>query len=139
MLCLLITIGCSKKDIIYHNYTYKGESELWTAEYKVKGKGTFTEVKGKTEYESEADTALTVVFKKDISELASVKYLKISYKSSSSAGEIEKNFNNDKDIEKSYNIKTSSEGGAIESKDEIIKVSIQMDDEIQTIELKNVE
>lgn len=138
-LCLLITSGCSKKDIIYHNYTYKGENELWTAEYKVKGKGTFTEVKGKTEYESEAENVLTVIFKKDIAELASVKHLNISYKSSASGGEINHYFNEDSPVEKVYSTKHSSEGSAIESKDEIIKVSIQMDDEIQTLELMNLE
>ncbi len=41
---LFMVAGCSNKDVIKHNYTYKGENEFWTAQYKVDSTGTFTNV-----------------------------------------------------------------------------------------------
>jgi hypothetical protein len=134
---LLIGVGCSKKDVVKHNYKYTGENELWSAEYKVNSTGIFTEKHRKVDYESNSDTTLTVTYKKDLSELSSVKGIEISYKSSVKGGEITKEFSDAPPDEKSYTIKSSSKGAAIERKDEVIKVDINIDGNIQTIELKN--
>ena len=39
--------------------------------------------------------------------------------------------------EKSYTLKSTTSGGVIESKDEVIKVTINIDGHIQILELKN--
>ena len=88
IMLLLIITGCSKKEVIRRNYNYKGDNEFWAAEYKVKGTGTFTEKNSKTEYESNSYKVFTVIYKKDISQLYSVKHLEISYKSNAAGGKI---------------------------------------------------
>lgn len=135
---LFLVAGCSNKEVLKHNYTYKGENELWIAEYKVNGT-MFTEKDGKIDYESKSNTTLTITYKKDLSELYSVKHLEISYKSSVGGGKLNINFNDNPPNKKTYTLKSSSTGGAIENKDELVKVSINLDGKIQIIELKNVQ
>jgi hypothetical protein len=136
---LLIVTGCSNKEVIKHNYTYKGENELWTAEYKVNGIGKFTKKDGITDYKSNSDEVLTITYKKELSEIASVKHLEISYESSAGGGTLTNNYDKNNPLsQKTYTLKSSCVGGAIETKDEIIKVNINLDGKTQTIELKNV-
>jgi len=135
---LMLITACSNKEVIKHNYTYRGENEFWLAEYKVNGTGIFTEKNDKTEYESNSEKILTVSYKKDLSELSAVRHLQIFYESSASGGETNTYFDDSPD-EKTYTINSSGEGGAIENKDEIITVRISLDDNMQTIELRNIE
>jgi hypothetical protein len=138
IMLLLIITGCSKKQVVNHNYTYKGENEFWAAEYNVNGEGTFTEKDGKTEYESISDTVLTVTYKKDLSGLSSVKHLEISYESSAGGGSLTESYDSNNPLDKkTYTLKSGGTGTAIENKDEIIKVNINVDGETQTIELSS--
>jgi len=136
---IFIIAGCSNKEVIRHNYTYKGENEFWTAEYKVNGTGTFTEKDNRTSYESKCSKVFTVTYKKDLSELSSVKHLEISYKSSAGGGKTTEDFDDSPPNEKTYILKKGGTGGAIENKDEVIEVTINLDGKIQTLELKNVQ
>lgn len=136
----LIVTGCSNKEVIKHNYTYKGENELWIAEYKVNGRGTFTEKDGKSHYESDSVKKLTITYKKDLSELSSVKHLEISYDSSAGGGKLTSDFDNNNPLnKKTYIFKGGGKGTAIESKGETIKVYIDLDGKKKTIELKTVQ
>lgn len=136
----LFTItGCSNKDVIRHNYTYKGENGLWTAEYKVNGTGTFAKKDGTLHYEGNSNNILTVTYKKEISKLSSIKHLEISYKSSASGGEITEDFDDGCPKKKTYTLKSNSTVAAIENKAEVIKVNVSIDGNTQTIELKNVQ
>ena len=137
---LLIITACSNKEVIKHNYIYKGENELWTAEYKMNGTGTFTEKSDKTAYESESNTTFTITYKNNISELSSVKHLEISYESTAGGGNLTSNFDNNNPLnQKTYILKGGGRGTSIERKDETIKVNITLDGKIQTIELKNIQ
>ncbi|MEQ8198655.1 MAG: hypothetical protein ABRQ27_11720 [Clostridiaceae bacterium] len=138
IIVLLIFTGCSSKQTIEHNYTYKGENEFWSAEYMVNGTGTFTEKNGITEYESNCNKTFRITYKKDLSQLSSVKHMELSYESSTGAGKITEDYNDGPPSEKTYTMKSGGKNGAIEKKDEVIKVTINLDGEIQTIELKNV-
>jgi len=130
---LLIIIGCSNKKVIKYDYIYRGENESWTAEYKINGTATFTEKDNKTSYEDDGGKVLTVTYKGDISELSSVKHFEISYKGEGLVYDI-----GDDDSLNQKTFTLESEGlGAVEDKDEIIKVNINMDGQTQTIELKN--
>ncbi|WP_315066551.1 hypothetical protein [uncultured Clostridium sp.] len=135
MLCIIT--GCTNKKVINNDCIYRGENEFWIAEYKVNGTGTFTEKNNKTNYESKCSEILIVTYKKDLSELSSVKHLEISYKSSAGEGEMTENFDDGPPSEKTYTIKSGSTNGAIENKDEIIQVNIDVDGKTQIIELKN--
>jgi hypothetical protein len=135
---LLILTGCSNREVINHNYTYKGENEFWTVEYKVTGTGIFTGKGNKTEYEANSNQTLTVSYRKNLLDLSSVKHLEISYKSSSGGGKLIEDFDENHPLnQKTYTFKTFTRGGAIENKNEIIKVNINLDGNVQTIELKN--
>jgi len=138
VLILFIITGCSNKEVIKHNYTYKGENEVWTAEYKVNGTGTFNKKDDKTYYQSNSSSTLTISYKKDLTELSQVKHMEISYESSAGASKLNLDFVDNPPNEKTYMLKSSSIGGAIESKDEIIYVKISVDGNTQAIQLKSV-
>ncbi|MEY7998897.1 hypothetical protein AB8U03_01570 [Clostridium sp. Mt-5] len=138
VIMLFMVIGCSNKDVIKHSYTYKGENEFWTTQYKVNATGTFTKKNDKLHYEGNSSNTLTVTYKKNISKLSSVKHLEISYKSSVGGGKITENYNNGSPKGKTYTMTSSSTNGVIEDKDEVIKVTINLDGKIQTIELKTL-
>lgn len=137
---LLIITGCSNKEVIKHNYTYRGENEFWIAEYRVNGTGTFIEKNNKTEYEANSNKILTLTYKKSLLDLSSVKHLEISYESSAGGGKLTEDFDSNHPLnQNTYTLKSSNIGGAIESKDEVVKVSINLNGKTQTIELKNVQ
>lgn len=130
---LFMVMGCSNKEVIKHHYAYNGENEFWIVQYSVNDTGTLTRKGNKLHYEGNSNHTLTVTYKKSISQLSSVKHLEISYKSSAGSGSIEQN----SPKQKSYTMTSSSTNGVIEDKDEVIKVNINLDGKIQTIELKN--
>ena len=136
IMLLLIFTGCAKKENINHNYVYKGGNEFWSAEYKVNVTDTFTEKSGKNEYDSNDNRVFTITYKKDISQLSTVKHMEISYKSSVADGKITEDFNDGTPKEKAYTTKSVGKGGAIENKNEVIKVTINLDGKIETIELR---
>lgn len=138
LLILLAVIGCSKKDVDKHNYIFKGENEFWSAEYVVNGTVTFTNKDGTLHAESESNEIFTVTYKKELSDLDSIKSLEISYESTTGGGKLTSEFNKDNPpIKKTFTMKSGSKGGAIEDKDDVIKVKINIDGNIQTFELKN--
>jgi hypothetical protein len=137
-LILLTVSGCSKKDVVKHNYIFKGGNEFWSAEYEVNGTVTFTDKDGKLRAESKSNHILTVTYKKELSDLDSIKNLEISYESTAGGGKLAGEFNNDNPLDKkTFTMKSMSKGGAIENKDELIKVKINIDGYIQAFELKN--
>jgi hypothetical protein len=137
ILIVLVTTGCSKKDIVKHNYTFKGENESWTAEYNIDGTETFIKDDDITHVESECQKEFSITYKNNISELSSIKNIEISYKSSISGGEIVEDYNDGTQPEKTYKIQSSSTGGAIESPDDTIEVTVNIDGNIEVFELKN--
>lgn len=93
---------------------------------------------GRDWYESKSNNLFTVTYKKDVSELSSVKHLEISYKSSVGGGKSTTDFDDDDSPKrKTYTMSSSSTNGSIENKDEVIEVTIDIDGKIQTFELKN--
>ncbi len=150
---IIIVTGCSGKgkvtkdgeennkdsvteDVEENNYVFKGENEFWAGELEVNATRIFKEKEGNLEYESKADKTLTVTYKNELADLSSIKNLVISYESSVGKGEIKEDFTDSPPTDKIYTLSSSTSGGAIESEDEVIKLSIVVDGKEQTIELK---
>ncbi len=78
-----------------------------------------------------------MTYKRDVSELASVKHLEILYTDSAGSEKLTEDFDdNDPLSHQTFTLKSGG-SGAIESKDEIIEVNINIDGNTQTFELKN--
>lgn len=134
---LLGFTGCSNRDTTKYIYSYTGENEFWTAEYKVNGTSTSIDDKDKTKYDNYSEKVFTITYNKDISELSSIKHLEISYESNFANGKIIEDYTDNLKPEKTYTLKANTSGGAIENKDETIKVTINIDGDIDIIYLKN--
>ena len=142
---MFIVTGCSSekeegvvKEVIEHDYTYKGENEFWVAEYKVDGTWTFIEKDNFTDFSSESSRRFKITYKKDLSDLTSVKHLVISY-SVSGGGGGDMELEGDSITETTFTSESRGRGGAIPNKDAVVTVTIDADGEIQTFELKSVD
>lgn len=138
-LILFLFAGCSNKEVFKYDYTYFGENEFWSAEYKVADTGISAQEADKTSDKSASNTILTVTYKKNLSDLAAVKQLEISYVSGDMIVKSNNYFTDNPPSEKTYTLKSSDVGAGIKNKDEIIKVKITLDGKTQIIELKNVQ
>lgn len=135
----LIFAGCSNNEIVKHDYTYKGENELWTAEYKAIGESGFINKDDRKIYTSKSDAVVTVTYKKDIYELSSVKKLKITCKSSTGEVSQTEELGEDETLNrKTFTVKNEVKDSVVESKDEIIKVDIELDGKESMLDLKYV-
>lgn len=134
---LLVTSGCSNKEIIEHHYTYSGENESWHVEYRVDNIITFTEGNGKLDTTSEKDKLLTATYKKNLSDLSEVKNLRISYEYSHGGGSLSENYDEAPPTDTIFTIRSGSTGGVVEIKQESIQVTITMDGKEQILALKS--
>ncbi|KLU61563.1 hypothetical protein CEB3_c19950 [Peptococcaceae bacterium CEB3] len=130
----------NRKEILNINYTFKGENKFWVAELQVKGIGIVNKnIFGTINFDSNLNKTLIVTYKKDIAQLSSVKYLQISYKEDDYLPKGEKlveHYDNGSHARKTYVLKSHTTGPAVETGDSIITVTINIDNQIQTIELK---
>jgi len=139
-LILVMLVGCSNTETTNYNYTFKGENDSWTAEYKVVGTVTWSKADGKLHYESEATKVLTVTYKGDAAELSSVRYLELSYDTGAGGGKFAENYDSENPLsQKVFTFRSEGKGQSIPYKDEVIEVRINLDGNEQTIELKNVD
>lgn len=133
----LVFIGCSKEELVKHDYTFKGENEHWTAEYKVKGESGFIKKGERQIYTAEEKSILTVTYKKDLSDLSTVRNLKISYKNSFRDVTDSHGYDEDNQIKKKvFTMADSSKNSAVVSKNEKATVTIELDGKKETINLK---
>lgn len=118
-----------------YNYTFRDENDLWEAEYKVDATRTFyTNERGALDVDTWADEALIVAYKGKVQELASVRHVIISYESAHSGGRHETTYEEGEHLNSKV-IKLLSGGSGFPEEEDVIKVTIQMDDDIQTLEL----
>lgn len=128
LIMLLMLGGCSTRI----NYRYKGESELWSAEYTLTGTSTST-------HESDYTTILSITYKRDLSELAKIKTIKIEYNCGSNSGSSYENYNTINPLnQKTIILKSRCGGTSAPQEDEIVTVKVTLDDKEQTMELKSV-
>jgi len=137
LVMIVVISGRSNREVSEHHYIYRGEKNLWNAEYKVDATVTFFKIDGVLNVETYKERILTVTYKGDISDLSKVKHLIISYNSSAGGGSLDEEFDSKPPTENIYTLKSSSTGTAIENEEETIQVTINIDGEIQTIELTN--
>ncbi len=132
--------GCSKnKDVTNYNYTFYDENDLWEAEYKVEGSITFyTNEKGALDVDSHMVDALIVVYKGDLQDLEGIRHVKISYAGALMGGALETEYEEGEHINSKVFKLVSGGSGSTQPVDDVITVTIQIDDwEIQTLELTN--
>lgn len=138
MLILLILIVGTKKDVTKYNYTYKGENELWSVEYKVNCTVKSTYKDGELDIESASTNVLIVTYRGELSDLSSVRHMEIAYESGTHSGKKVSDYEVGDSI--SSNIFTMKSGGrnnAIPIENDIVRVTINIDGDTKTLVLKN--
>lgn len=130
-LIIIMVVGCSKKEVFHENYTFVGENHDWKAKCTAKETVTFTEHNNKTEATNNSDNKLTITYKGKLSNLSSVKHIKISYKTDLSEGFYDGRL--DEGVTSKTYIFTSV--GQITDENDIIKVTIELDEKRTTFNL----
>lgn len=133
---LFILAGCTKRqNITKYDYKYTGENELWIGEYRLVGESYIIQLDdGTLAYEGEGNRILEVTYKGDLSNLAEIKELEISYKAMNNEESMKIRFKSSPN-KKNY-VLSSIESGFIVDEYEIIEVVITIDGVKQIIELK---
>lgn len=122
-----------------YSYTYAGENDEWAAEYAITGAGEWTNTDDTLGYDGSYNTLLTISFKKDLSELPSIRHLIISYKLKNGAGTLDETYDEDETLRSSYSLSGGSTSMYIYAKGDVFTVTINLDGVEQTIELHEIE
>ncbi len=135
---ILLFASCSKnKDVTYYNYTFRDENDVWEAELKIEGSTTFyTNDNGALDVDNRFNSALIVVYKGELLELQGIRNLKISYEGAVLGGSQEVEYGEGEHINSKVFKLTGGGNGATPPEDDVIMVTIQIDDrETQNLEL----
>jgi len=130
-------IGCSnaKSEDIVEVYHFRGESKNWKATYSVVGYELTLENRDRTFFQSAKDTQFELSYKGEQADLASCT-LEYDYKTSVGSNHYSFNFG-DKPTQKTFVNNNRIRGAGIEEKDEIIEVTVKLNDKVEVIELKS--
>jgi len=135
---LLLLSGSSYKEFTRYNYFYKGESALWTAEYAVTGTGTWTEENNRLHYGNDIKEVLTVTYKNDVSELSGANNLKIEYDVGAGGGSLNEYYDSNNHLTKrTFKMQGGGKNISVPLKDSIVHVKVTLDNNVQSLELKN--
>lgn len=132
---LLTMTGCSNKDYFWRYYYFTGENEDWTGEYIENFTETYVEKNGRLIHDSDSDAIFKVTYQGDISELSSLRKIEISYQTRASGGSLINEYDESGPRDKTFTMRGSGTGIRLKE-DDIIKVTINLDGRIQTMELK---
>lgn len=130
---LMLLTSCNT-ETTHYNYTYKGESETWSAVYKQTASQKLT-IKNDSVKDSETTKRYTLElkYKGKQSDLGEIKQFKYSYKGRSGSGS--------QTMEGPVPVSLLKMGGtgsgAFEREDSVIKVTVEWDGNSEEFELKN--
>jgi hypothetical protein len=133
IILLFTVLGASNPDIIRQNFTFFGENDSWSAVYTVNNMGWFSQTSRGLHYDTGGTNMLTITYKKDFSNLSSVKHFELKYETGSFLGSI--SGDGAGLARKTFTFK--NEGGSPVREDAIFSVTINLDENVQTIILKN--
>jgi hypothetical protein len=129
---LLAVVGYSwNRDVIHHNLVYRGESDSWHAEYRVKGKWVFTEEAARTEFASYVDGVLTITYEQEVETAPKVEYLSIFYDLGPGNSHVKEY--HDTIMKKNYRIERHNT--SVPTQNTVMKISIDLDGDVETFEL----
>ncbi len=132
---MLAISGASDSDIILQHFVFFGENDSWSAEYKTNYMGCFSEGPNGLHYDSYGNAVLTVTYKKELSDLSSVKHFEFSYLGGSISGWLTEDYDTGDLMQKTYTFRDNN--GRMIQEDATPIVTINLDGKIETIELKN--
>ena len=137
LLAVFVLTACTKKDVTEYHYTYTGENDLWTAEYKVDCNVTFTKKDNITiSTETVSKEELVVTYQGELADLSAVRHVEISYKDSTGGGNLVEDLDPGESISsKVFKLSGGGTNTALPQKDDVVNITIQIDDQTQFLEL----
>ncbi|RKD25867.1 hypothetical protein BEP19_02745 [Ammoniphilus oxalaticus] len=140
MVLLFALTGCSEeRETIKHDFTYTGEGELWSAVYEVNGTQVFYKEDGVLKHDSEKATKFQLIYKGSLEDLTSIKKLEYDYLSNIGSGRGWSKEFNPPPTDNIFTEIDKVKGGALESKDSIIRVTVKWDGNTEEFTLENNE
>ena len=135
LVIIILLTACTKREVYQHSFTFQGESELWKAEYSYYGEDIFTtRTDGTTDTDTQSEGELVVTYQGELSDLADVRHYEIGYEANTCSSKLTCDLQEGEQIKSK--VFTMKESGRITESDQVIKVTIVMDDVVQTLELK---
>lgn len=133
VLSLIVAVGYSwNRDVIRHDMTFRGESDSWKGEYKVRGKWIFTEKDERTEFDSHVNGVLIITYIKEADHPPALDHFEIQYDLGPSGGG--GLTGEDVVMEKVYRFEKL--GTNVPNPDTEMTVTVDMDGDVETFSMK---
>ncbi len=133
---IAIVVTFWNRDVVRYTYTYIGETETWTAELVGEGKWIFQDKGDFSTVKTEGYYQMTITYKGELSDLNALDRFQVGYDAGSLGGS-SLEINGEWIDEKQFVFERFS--GMEPGKDAAVTVTVDMDGDEETFELKNVE
>lgn len=124
------------RDVVDYTYTYMGENESWTAELVGEGKWIFRDKGDFANVKTDGYYQMTITYKGELSDLQALDYFQVGY-DAGSLGASSLEIKGEWIEEKQFVFERFA--GMEAGKEAIVTVTVEMDGDMETFELKNVE
>jgi len=125
-------------EIESYSYTYEGQNDEWTARYQIDGSGGWTKTDDTLGYDGAYEGVMTLSYRKDLSDLASVHHAVIIYELYQGFGKLDQTYIGT-DIRGILTLADGShEGSFIYIKGDTYSVTLNLDGQEQTLTLAEV-
>ena len=154
----------TEKQVITYHDAFEGESDNWKAKYVLNETHVFITTYHETQYYGEDLNRLVVTYKGNLSEFSSLKQINMSYEAGSCGGRLVDDFTQEEYVLGSYSeggsikeqtpifghtiglvcapyntvyIHHEASGGTKISKNDTVKVTVELDGQVENMELKS--
>jgi hypothetical protein len=133
---LMLAGGCTRRET--YDYTYKGESTDWTAEYRSLTTGSWIKRNDSEHFDGTTEQKLSMTYKKDITALAG-KHIVVSYETAHRGGSQTLDFTQPSPSGTFTLLDESSNNLSLDTEETVVTVTVEVDGDVQTLELKYAE
>lgn len=136
MAAIAIVVFAWNRDVIRYTYTYIGETESWTAELVGEGKWSFQDKGDFSTVKTEGYYQMSITYKGELSDLNALDHFQVAYDAGSLGGsslEIKGKWIDEKQFV--FERFAGMEAG----EDAAVTVTVELDGDVETFELKKVE
>ncbi|MDT3429127.1 hypothetical protein J2Z22_004727 [Paenibacillus forsythiae] len=135
---ILMMTACTNHSEVFNDFSLKGESTHWTGELQVHTEERYNKNDEKsTTYETSSKHTFVLEYKGELEDLKSLRHLKYKYQGTAIGGSEDQTFDTGS-TDKRF-VSTSSGNGAFETKNSVIEVTVEWDNQTETFTLKSTD
>ncbi len=137
---VFLIVGCSNNDFKVHRTIFRGQSPNFTGEFLADSTERFFRIDGTLHYQNKESTLLTITYKGELSDLASVKQVQIVCDRGTGISSLQQCIEEGDPplFEKTFRIAGGGGNCALVMQDAVVRVTIDLDGKTETLDLKAI-